>query len=87
MIRGRMRHRISAATDRAARFRLLLQELAALRAAATAIFPNERSIPSPRGGLWYEAQEIRMRKVAAGPHCRARKRILECDGDRSGFRL
>ena len=64
-----MRHRIlQAATDRAARFRPLLEELAALPAAAAVVVLNERSIPSPRGGLWYEAQVIRMRKLlAAGP--------------------
>jgi hypothetical protein len=76
-----MRHRIlQAATDRAARFRPLMEELAALPAAAAVVILNERSIPSPRGGLWYEAQVIRMRKLlAAGPRRSTRKRLLECD--------
>jgi hypothetical protein len=76
-----MRHRIlQAATDRAARFRPLMEELAAVPAAAAVVILNERSIPSPRGGLWYEAQVIRMRKLlAAGPRRRTRKRLLECD--------
>ena len=76
-----MRHRIlQAATDRVARFRPLLEELAALPAAAAVIVLNERNIPSPRGGRWYEAQVIRMRKLlAAGPRRRTRKRLLERD--------
>jgi hypothetical protein len=76
-----MRHRIlQAATDRAARFRPLLEELAALPAAAAVVVLNESSIPSPRGGRWYEAQVNRMRKLlAADPRPRTRKRFLECD--------
>jgi hypothetical protein len=57
-----------------------MEELAALPAAAAVVILNERSIPSPRGGLWYEAQVIQMRKLlAAGPRRRTRKRLLECD--------
>jgi hypothetical protein len=67
-----MRHRIlHAATDRAARFRPLLDELASLPAAAVVVVLNERNTPSPRGGRWCEAQVVRMRKVlAAGPRRR-----------------
>jgi hypothetical protein len=79
---------LQAATDRAARFRPLLEELAALPAAAAVVVLNERSIPSPRGGRWYEAQVIRMRKLlAAGPRRRTRKRLLECDRGRIGSML
>jgi hypothetical protein len=72
-----MRHRIlQAATDRATRFRSLLDELAALPAAAAVVALNERNIPSPRGGRWYEAQVIRMRKrLAAGPRHRTKRLI------------
>jgi hypothetical protein len=75
-----MKHRISrAATDRVARFRPLLEELAALPAAAAVVVLNERNIPSPRGGRWYEAQVIRMRKRLASGPCRRTRRPLECD--------
>jgi hypothetical protein len=71
---------LQAATDRAARFRPLLDELAALPAAAAVVVLNELNIPSPRGGRWYEAQVIRIRKLlAAGPRRRTRKGLLECD--------
>jgi hypothetical protein len=65
---------------RAERFRPILDELAALPAAAVAATLNVRSVPSPRGGRWYEAQVIRMRKrLAAGPHRKTRKGLLERD--------
>jgi hypothetical protein len=79
-----MRHRIlQAATDRATRFRPLLDELAALPAAAAVVALNERNIPSPRGGRWYEAQVIRMRKrLAADPRRRTRKALDQVRDDR-----
>jgi hypothetical protein len=75
------KHRIlSAENDRAERFRPILDEFAALPAAAVAATLNARNVPSPRGGRWYEAQVIRMRKrLAAGPLRKTRKGLLERD--------
>ena len=76
-----MRHRIlQAATDRAERFRPILDEFAALTAIAAAAALNERNVPSPRGGRWYAVQVIRMRKrLAAGPPRKTRKSVMERD--------
>jgi hypothetical protein len=71
---------VTAAADRAERFRPILGDLAELPAAAAAATLNERNVPSPRGGRWHAVQVIRMRKrLAAGPHRKARKWILESD--------
>src|SRR5580704_19064462 len=74
-----MRHRIlQAATDRAERFRPILDEFAALTPIAAAAALNERNVPSPRGGRWYAVQVVRMRKrLAAGPPRKARKSVME----------
>jgi hypothetical protein len=57
-----------------------VDELAALPAAAVAATLNARSVPSPRGGRWYQVQVIRMRKrLAAGPRRKARKGLLVRD--------
>jgi hypothetical protein len=75
---GRMKlskHRmLTVATDRAERFRPILDEFAALPAAAAAAALNGCNVPSPRGGRWYAAQVIRMRKrLATGPRRKTRK--------------
>jgi hypothetical protein len=77
----RMKYRrVVTVVDRAERFRPILGELAALPAAAAAATLNERDVPSPRGGRWYAVQVIRMRKrLAAGPHRKTRKWLLERD--------
>jgi hypothetical protein len=57
-----------------------LDELVALPADAAAATLNARNVPSPRGGRWYAAQVIRMRKrLAAGPRRKPRKGLLEGD--------
>jgi hypothetical protein len=59
----------------------MLDELAALSADAAAAALNARNVPSPRGGRWYAAQVIRMRKrLAEGPRRKTRKRSLERGG-------
>ena len=74
-------HRFQSAENvRAERFRPILDELTALPAAAVAATLNARNVPSPRGGRWYEAQVIRMRKrLAVGPRRKRRKGLLERD--------
>jgi hypothetical protein len=63
-----------AVADRAERFRPILDEFAALPAIAAAAALNERNVASPRGGQWYAAQVIRMRKrLAAGPRSKRRE--------------
>jgi hypothetical protein len=80
-----MRHRIlQAATDRAERFRPILDEFAALTAIAAAAALNERNVPSPRGGRWYAVQVIRMASAwLLGPPRKTRKSVTErdCLGD------
>jgi hypothetical protein len=72
---------LSPENDRAERFRPILDELAALPADAAAAALNARKVPSPRGGRWYAAQVIRMRKrLAEGPRRKTRKRSLEGGG-------
>jgi hypothetical protein len=73
------KHRmLTVATDRAERFRPILDEFAALPAAAAAAALNKRNVPSPRGGRWYAAQVIRMRKrLATGPRRKTRKGLLD----------
>jgi hypothetical protein len=73
------KHRmLTVATDRAERFRPILDEFAALPAAAAAAALNGRNVPSPRGGRWYAAQVIRMRKrLATGPRRKTRKGLLD----------
>jgi hypothetical protein len=69
---------LPAAIDRADRFRPILDELAELPAAAVAAMLNARNVRSPRGGLWYAAQVIRMRKrLAATPRRKTRRGLLE----------
>jgi hypothetical protein len=59
---------LAAATDRAERFRPILDEFATLPATAVAAELNARNVRSPRGGRWYAAQVIRMRnRLANGP--------------------
>ena len=72
---------LAPATDRAERFRPILDEFAALPAAAVAEKLNARNVPSPRGGRWYAAQVTRMRKRLAGrpPRRGTRKGLLERD--------
>ena len=72
---GRMKlskHRmLTVATDRAGRFRPILDEFAAPPAAAAVAALNGRNVPSPR---WCAAQVIRMRKrLATGPRRKTRK--------------
>jgi hypothetical protein len=70
----------SAGNERAERFRPILDELVALPADAVAAALNARNVPSPRGGRWYAAQVIRMRKrLAAGPRRKPRKGLLQRD--------
>src|SRR6476646_5132810 len=72
---------LSAENDRAERFRPILDELAALPPDAVAAALNARNVPSPRGGRWYAAQVVRMRKrLAEGPRRKTRKRSLEGGG-------
>jgi hypothetical protein len=76
-----------APNDRAERFRAILDELVALPADAAAATLNARDVPSPRGGRWYAAQVIRMRKRLAGaPRRKTRKRSSERgrSADRTG---
>jgi hypothetical protein len=71
---------LSAGNERAERFRPILDELVALPADAAAATLNARNVPSPRGGRWYVAQVIRMRKrLAVGPRRKPRKGLLEGD--------
>ena len=64
---------LAAATDRAERFRPILDEFATLPAAVVVAELNARNVPSPRGGRWYAAQVIRMRKrLANGPRKKGR---------------
>ena len=71
---------LSAENERAERFRPILDELVALPADAAAATLNARNVPSPRGGRWYAAQVIRMRKrLAAGPRRKPRKGLLDRD--------
>jgi hypothetical protein len=65
---------LAAGTDRAERFRPILDEFAALPAAAVAAELNRRKVPSARGGRWYAEQVMRMRNRLANPR---RKRRLE----------
>jgi hypothetical protein len=72
---------LSAEKDRAERFRPILDGLAELPADAVAAALNARNVPSPRGGRWYAAQVVRMRKrLAEGPRRKTRKRPLEGSG-------
>ena len=72
---------VSAEKDRAERFRPILDGLAELPADAVAAALNARNVPSPRGGRWYAAQVVRMRKrLAEGPRRKTRKRPLEGSG-------
>jgi hypothetical protein len=69
---------LSAENERAERFRPILDELVALPADAAAATLDGRNVPSPRGGRWYAAQVIRMRKrLGAGPRRKPRKGLLE----------
>jgi hypothetical protein len=64
---------LAAATDRAERFRPILEQLATLPADAVAAELNARNVRSPRGGRWYPAQVIRMRnRLANGPRPKGR---------------
>ena len=72
---------LSAGNERAERFRPILDELVALPADAAAATLNARNVPSPRGGRWYAAQVVRMRKrLAEGPRRKTRKRSLDGGG-------
>ena len=64
----RTRSFLATATDRAERFRPILEDFATLPAAAVAAELNARNVRSPRGGRWYAAQVVRMRdRLANGP--------------------